>query len=87
MPVDSLSPNLWGLYHVHGNASEWTCSPDILDRSYITNWQTCSLSKNRYIIRGGSWDDAANQLRATYRSALQAFTQKNDLTFRVVREL
>jgi len=87
LPVESLLANPWGLYHVQGNASEWTCSPDILDRSRITNWQTCSLSETRYIIRGGSWRNAAYQLRATYRRAVHAITQEDDLTFRVVREL
>jgi len=87
LPVDSLLANPWGLYHVHGNASEWTCSPDIIERSRIKNWQTCSLSETRYIIRGGSWRNAAYQLRSTYRRAVQAITQENDLTFRLVREL
>jgi formylglycine-generating enzyme required for sulfatase activity len=70
---------------VHGNASELTCSPE--DRTNIKNGQTCSLSEKRYIIRGGSWRNAAYQLRSTYRRAVQAITQENDLTFRVVREL
>jgi len=85
LPVDSLLANPWGLYHVHGNGSEWTCSAD--NRPTSTDWQTCSLSEARYIIRGGSWRNAAYQLRATFRRAVPAMTQQDDLTFRVVRQL
>jgi formylglycine-generating enzyme required for sulfatase activity len=79
LPVDSLLANPWGLYHVHGNASEWTCSAE--NRPTSTDWQTCALSEARYIIRGGSWRNAAYQLRATFRRAVSAMTQQDDLTF------
>jgi formylglycine-generating enzyme required for sulfatase activity len=69
VPVDSFEPNWWGLYNVHGNVWEWT--EDCLNDSNTGNpgdgdariVGDCS----RRVLRGGSWLDAPQLLRAAYR--------------------
>ncbi len=55
VPVDEFTPNPWGLYNVHGNVWEWTCSE--YDKSYDGAEKVC-ISKNDAniprVLRGGS---------------------------------
>jgi formylglycine-generating enzyme required for sulfatase activity len=74
--VGSLEPNAWGLYDMHGNASEW-----VLDQ-YMANhyanlkngvpareavaWPTTLFPR---VIRGGNWMAAAEDCRSAARQA------------------
>jgi formylglycine-generating enzyme required for sulfatase activity len=72
-PVAEKKPNPWGLFDMHGNVAEW-----VLDRHdadfYATvtgaaaanplAWPTDLYPR---VVRGGSWDDDADRLRAAAR--------------------
>ena len=75
--VGLKKPNPWGLYDMHGNVSEW-----VLDAygakhyaqftgkpSPLRPLQLLRQSKKLYprIVRGGSWDDDPEELRAANR--------------------
>jgi formylglycine-generating enzyme required for sulfatase activity len=70
VPVDTFAPNPWGLYHVHGNISEWT--EDCANDSNIGNLgdgraRTTGDCKHR-IIRGGSYAAPPQTLRSAFRA-------------------
>jgi formylglycine-generating enzyme required for sulfatase activity len=62
--VKSLPPNDWGLYEMHGNVWEWTCSD--YNQNYDGSETRCSTdSSTTRVPRGGSWyDRARNTLSA-----------------------
>lgn len=70
--VKQKKPNAWGLYDMLGNLSEWTM--DQYDQQYyatITHKDPMANPTSRYpkTARGGSFVDAANQLRCSNRIA------------------
>ncbi|MBT8313251.1 MAG: formylglycine-generating enzyme family protein [Maribacter sp.] len=74
-------PNKWGLYDMHGNVAEWTL--DQYKQDAYANME----SKNPWVIprvfhprviRGGSWDDDAENLRSASRMASSTKLQKRD---------
>ena len=69
-PVGSYPANPWGLYDMHGNVSEWTCS--IYTESYAGSENTCVDNSvlSRRVIRGGSWN--SNPLPSARPSAAGA---------------
>ncbi len=88
--VDSFAANPWGLYNVHGNVWEWTLdcwhpnndgNPG--DGSARTKTGDCS----RRVVRGGSWYDFPQTLRAAYRNRNTADYRNDYLGFRVGRTL
>ncbi len=85
IPVDSLSPNGFGLYNMHGNVSEWCF--DYYGEYDIT--QTADpagpSSGTLRINRGGGWNDFAKQLRSAYRSATTPDTVEQNMGFRIAR--
>ena len=88
MPVDSFSPNPWGLYQVHGNVLEWTkdCWNDgyrgaPTDGSARTSGD-CALR----VRRGGSSDNVPGGLRSASRSRFTTGARANS-GFRVGRTL
>ena len=85
-PVMSFPPNPWGLFDMHGNAAEWTCSPRNLE--FNGDELTCddpssSLSKH---VRGGGWTDPPESLRSAYRASQPPQLGVYDVGFRLVRE-
>jgi formylglycine-generating enzyme required for sulfatase activity len=70
-PVGSFRPNRFGLYDLHGNASEWV--EDCRHKSYVgapadgRPWTTGGDCRFR-ILRGGSWASAPRDLRSALRS-------------------
>lgn len=72
LPVDTLSPNAFGLFHMHGNVSEW-CE-DVYDEDFYKlpearerNPVSHSGSGNR-CMRGGSFKDRPRYCRSASRA-------------------
>jgi formylglycine-generating enzyme required for sulfatase activity len=87
MPVDSFSPNGWGLYQVHGNVSEWV--EDCFHEDYAgapadgTAW--ISGECRRRVIRGGSWNFQPLQLRSASRRQSDVGVNNSSTGLRVAR--
>jgi formylglycine-generating enzyme required for sulfatase activity len=88
-PVDSYSPNSWGLYNVHGNVWEWTLdcvnesNSGIPDDGSARTTGDCS----QRILRGGSWYNYSYYLRAAARNGVVTADRRTAYGFRVARTL
>ena len=62
-------PNAWGLYDMHGNAAEWVA--DMYDENYYAESPakdpTGKTQRGKYVVRGGGFDDPAENCRSAYR--------------------
>ena len=72
-PVGSKKPNPWGLYDMHGNVAEWTEDQYIPDFYQQLTGKVAEdpvaepVELYPLSIRGGSFQDAANELRSANR--------------------
>lgn len=76
-----------GLYDMHGNVYEWTCSS--YKKTYDNDTEKkCSSPKNRQrkAVRGGSFDSDWDQIRSAYRSSRKPNERTALVGFRVVRK-
>jgi serine/threonine protein kinase/formylglycine-generating enzyme required for sulfatase activity len=90
-PVDRLRANPWGLYHMHGNISEW-CR----DRTgtYITPVREGDgemlvdpdATQDR-MVRGGSFFTGASYARSAYRTAAAPTMLSFEMGMRVARPI
>ncbi|MFM7613073.1 MAG: formylglycine-generating enzyme family protein, partial [Synechococcales cyanobacterium] len=70
MYVNSLYPNPWGLYHIHGNVFEWV--EDYFHDNYEgaptdgSAWLTGGNQLLR-VLRGGSWHNLSDYCRSASR--------------------
>ncbi|MBC7367123.1 MAG: formylglycine-generating enzyme family protein [Undibacterium sp.] len=70
--VGSKKPNVWGLFDMHGNVSEWTLDhyePDAytrLGKSATAPWAR-SAQPYPHSVRGGNWSDPPELLRSAAR--------------------
>ena len=77
-------PNAWGLYDMHGNVGEWCL--DEYGKDFYSTFKSAVVApvllptENRYprVVRGGSWDDEAGQLRSAGRRASRKEWSKRD---------
>lgn len=87
----AYTPNRYGLYHVSGNAAEWTQSifrPYGKELPYADDDRNRDEGSERRTARGGSWYSATTApLYIPYRDAFQPDHAGNDLGFRVVARL
>ncbi|MDB6136198.1 MAG: hypothetical protein JWM59_4441 [Verrucomicrobiales bacterium] len=72
--VGKKKPNPWGLYDMYGNVVEWTLdqySPDFYAslQSGVSNPFNKPVTLYPRVVRGGSWDDDAKDLRSAARRA------------------
>ena len=69
--VREKKPNPWGLYDMHGNASEWVLDqfePHYYQRNGVsTNPLNVSQTLYPRVVRGGSYMDAPDRLRSAAR--------------------
>ncbi len=91
VPVGSFSPNAYGLYDMHGNVFEYTCS--MWQSNYRGAEQNCvdpelaDTPDFTMIKRGGSWNLVAGEIRSANRGWNNENGQRLFNTgFRVVKE-
>lgn len=94
VPVDSYSPNDYGLYNMAGNVSEWTStafdeSVYEFDHDLNPEYSYDALANDppslkRKVVRGGSWKDVGAYLQAGTRSYEYQDTAKCYVGFRSV---
>ena len=85
MEVDSFSPNVWGLYNMHGNVSEWVWD---YYGAYQTEEQTDPTGAETgtfRVYRGGGWNDFAKNMRSAYRAAMAEDKGSFNIGIRLVR--
>jgi formylglycine-generating enzyme required for sulfatase activity len=89
VPVDSFAPNPWGFYQVHGNISEWV--EDCYHGSYRgapSDGAAWTAGDCKYRVqRGGSWNSAAEVLRAAHRGGRPPDFGSSTWGLRVARTL
>ncbi len=85
-PVGSFKPNRWGLYDMHGNVWQWVqdCWQGNLS-SVPRNGSAANVPdcKER-VLRGGSWYNPSDSLRASRRDRSPPSSRSNYDGFRVV---
>lgn len=94
VPVSSYNPNGYGLYCMSGNVAEWTAThydPSTytfmhdLNPDYKVNAKKEDpITKQRKVIRGGSWKDVAYYLQCGSRDYEFQDTTKSYVGFRCV---
>ena len=72
MPADSLGANPWGLFHVHGNVSEWVedCWHDNYGGAPQDGSAWTARNCGSHVLRGGGWSNSPGILRAASRVSL-----------------
>ena len=96
--VDSLSPNEFSLYNMHGNVGEWVFDyygkyDDSVSASGVAGRSggksvlnpLGSASGVYRVNRGGGFNDFGKHLRSAYRSASNPLTKDRNLGFRIAR--
>ncbi|RYZ13986.1 MAG: formylglycine-generating enzyme family protein, partial [Sphingobacteriales bacterium] len=74
-PVGKKKPNAWGLYDMSGNAAEWTYDQynaefySTISAAQVTDPIAAPTKLYSHVIRGGSYLDNAERLRASARMA------------------
>jgi formylglycine-generating enzyme required for sulfatase activity len=89
VPVDSFEPNAWKVYQLHGNVWDWV--EDCWSENYASAPSDGSAQVTHgcelRVIRGGSWMNSPNYLRAAGRQKYSAGTRAKEIGFRVARTL
>ncbi len=86
-PVATKQANAWGLYDMSGNVSEW------VNDTYHNNYDGAPTdgSVRKYgdgrVIRGGSWGDDPDNVRAASRDSTGPESRGANIGFRLARSL
>lgn len=96
-PVGSLRPNPLGLHDMAGNVAEWCW--DLYEKHYgISSWRELPKGHlpeiinptgpdylDKWVVRGGSWRNRADDARCASRSDCEGFMRALHIGFRIVR--
>lgn len=83
-PAGTKKPNQWGLYDMHGNVSEWTIDQYLPDYYKQFNKKTAVNPVDTPVklypntVRGGSYEDHADDLRSAKRRGSEASWKRID---------
>lgn len=81
------TPNMFGLYDMHGNVSEWCADSWFEDYNNAPGDGSArmSISKTAYqVVRGGNWYDQARDVRSAARNYFPRDHRSHSLGFRIV---
>lgn len=81
-PVGEKRPNPWGLYDIYGNVAEWTLDQYSPDAYQDKNAYFQPVQKEYpVVVRGGSFQDDAAELRSASRKASKPLWKQRDPQF------
>ena len=84
--VGRAQANVWGLYDMHGNASEWTRS-DYRPYPYVDgDGRNAQNPEAKKVARGGSFASRPREGTSSFRLAYEPWQKVFDVGFRVVLE-
>jgi formylglycine-generating enzyme required for sulfatase activity len=86
-PVAQKGPNVWGLYDMHGNVSEWCQDWYGEYGSDLRTDPSGPKSGSGKIIRGGSWFSNAKNCRSASRFYWPPNSRSEFIGFRLVKEI
>lgn len=86
--VAQYAPNAWGLYDMIGNNCEWTKS-DYRPYSYLADQDAHdghkdTVSRNRKVARGGSWNDRPKATGASTRYPYEVWQKVHNVGLRLI---
>ncbi|MCB1096811.1 MAG: formylglycine-generating enzyme family protein [Verrucomicrobiae bacterium] len=81
LPVGWGRPNAFGLHDMLGNVCEW------VQDSWRNDYAAEIAHESMKVIRGGAWDYLPRLLRSSWRDCASAPTRRDNLGFRVARDL
>lgn len=79
--VGKKKPNPWGLHDMHGNVAEWVLdqyNEDGYDLKKATNPLAIPTELFPRVVRGGSWENAAERCRSAVRFASEEDWKEQD---------
>lgn len=83
-----FEPNAFGLYDMHGNVWEWVADNYHSNyRNAPADWRVWRGGEAMRVLRGGSWSNDAEEMRAASRVASAADGRGENGGFRVARDL
>ena len=82
--VGNYQPNLWGLYDMHGNASEWTGTTYKAYPYIADDGRNEAEAVGRKVVRGGSFFDRPARCRSGFRLSYHKWQRVFNVGFRVV---
>jgi formylglycine-generating enzyme required for sulfatase activity len=85
LAVGSLGANAWGLYDMHGNVYEWCWDWYSVSGTAAQSNPIGPATGSGRVLRGGSWQELARDLRSASRPDAVPTRRGNYLGFRIAR--
>ncbi len=80
-PVRQFPPNPWGLHDLHGNVAEWTADAYAPRAPAMLSDPKPVTGGDRGIVKGGAWDDDAEDCRIAVRETARSSSKRIGMRF------